>query len=225
MLIFFIKCLLGLAALLILLFLPFIVAAIVVAIVWMFNGIFFIGGIILGLSLIVFFIVILKAIYNFILDRRSDWNRIFVFFIASILGLGVGMGVFALDLSKLTFVNSTSEHVAENTILEIYPMDENLNFLNLHYSPEYIVDNSLEDSVRIEVFYYSDFLNMNIEKTNENMVTVNKELMLPLSKLYSVIVEDLKENRVTDYKHLFNYDVRIYSSEENIEKLTEYSSF
>ena len=210
------------------LLLPLFIAGVVVGIVWMFSGVYFMGVVILLISLSFFIILLLKVIYNFILNRKSNWDKVFMFFIASILGLGIGIGVFALDISKFTFVDSTSEYVVENTILEIYSMDEDLTFPNipnLYYSPAYIVDDSLENTVRIEVTYYSDFLDMGIERVDQGVVVVHKKSMLPVSKLYSVMLKDLKDNTVTDYKSLFNYDVRIYGSEENIKKLTENSMF
>jgi hypothetical protein len=183
---------------------------------------------ILTLALSLLFVVCLQVIYNFILNRKSDWDKIFKYFIISVLALGIGVGVFVLDFSKLTFVDSISEHAVENTVLEIYPMDEDLTFPNLpnlYYYPAYIVDDSLDDNIRIEVTYYSDFLDMSIEEEEVGVVVVHKKSMLPVSGLYSLILKDLKDNMVTDYHSLFNYDVKIYGNEENINKLIEESDF
>ena len=62
------------------------VAGVVVGTVLMFNGVFFIGAVICLLSVIAFAVGLLNIIYNFIVNHRSNWQKLFIVFIVSIVG-------------------------------------------------------------------------------------------------------------------------------------------
>ena len=71
----------------------------------------------------------------------------------------MGAGICVLDFSKLTInPKAPSRVVADKKIVQ-YPMSDNLLLLNYGAISEdsFVIDNSLSDTVKIEVKYYKTF--------------------------------------------------------------------
>lgn len=201
-------------------------AGLLISVVWMFSGIFYLGIIVFLLSFILFSISLLNAFYNFIVDRRIDWKKLFVAFIVSVIGLGMGAGISVLDFSKLTInPNAPSRVVADKEIVQ-YPMSDNLLLLNYGAISEdsFVIDNSLPDTVRIEVKYYKMFTEpvfsvAEVGEQREINVYSEVEKSIDLRNIYKIFLDDLKNHTISNYSELGGFEVKVYSSEENIEKL------
>lgn len=203
-------------------------AGVLIGIVWMFSGIFYLGIIVFLLSFILFAVSLLKAFYNFIVDNRTNWKKLFVVFMISIIGLGVGAGISFLDFSKLTINSKAPSRVVANKEIGEYPMSENLVLFNYGLgdtqSAYYEVDDSLVGTVRIEVEYYRMFSKpiITISESEEGRVinVFNEgESSVNLSKIYKIFLDDLKHYTLSNYSELGDFQVNVYSSKENIEKM------
>ena len=201
-------------------------AGVLIGIVWMFSGIFYLGIIVFLLSFILFSVSLLNAFYNFIVDRRIDWKKLFVAFIVSVIGLGMGAGICVLDFSKLTInPKAPSRVVADKKIVQ-YPMSDNLLLLNYGAISEdsFVIDNSLTDTVKIEVKYYKMFTDLvfsvaEVGEQREINVYNEVEKSINLRNIYKIFLDDLKNHTISNYTDLGGFEVKVYSSEENIEKL------
>jgi len=226
MALFFTKCF-ALFLSLPLIFLLFCASAgILVGIVWMFSGVFYIGVIIFLLSFILFAISFIHAIYNFIVDHRTNWQKLFVAFIISVIGFGIGAGITALDFTKMTIYDGAPGRIVADKKVEEIPMSDDL-VNNSFYRNSYIVDNTLSDSVKIEVEYYSAFANPVIvaEKFPEGreIHIYNERKSIRLANVYKIFLDDLKEKNIANYTQLGDMKVKIYSSQENIDKIKKNS--
>jgi transcriptional regulator with XRE-family HTH domain len=197
------------------------VAGVVVGTVLMFNGVFFVGVVICLLSVIPFAVGLLNIIYNFIVNYRSNWQRLFIVFIGSIIGLGVGAGISVFEFSKMTVSSEAPVHVASAVKVEIFQMQENMYLSNLIY--DYVVDDTLGDLVKVEVTYYDVFTEnvviQSYEEPNYIQITTKMKQSVNLGQLYEILIEDLKDRRLSNYTALGQYEFKVYASEENIEKL------
>ncbi|HPQ78950.1 MAG TPA: helix-turn-helix transcriptional regulator [Candidatus Dojkabacteria bacterium] len=200
-------------------------AGVLIGIVWMFSGIYYLGVIVFLLSFIVFAVSLLKAFYNFIVDHRTDWKKLFVAFIISIIGLGIGAGISFLDFSKFTISQEAPSRVVSDKKIVEYPMSENLILFPYGNVLEdsYVVDNSLVDTVKVEVEYYGMVTEpvisiLEVDGKREIHVSSRADRSINLRDMYKVFLDDLKNNTISNYAALGDFNVKVYSSEENIEK-------
>ena len=197
------------------------VAGVVVGTVLMFNGVFFIGAVICLLSVIAFAVGLLNIIYNFIVNHRSNWQKLFILFIGSIIGLGVGAGISVFEFSKMTVSSEAPVHVESSVKVETFQMQEDMYLPNYVY--DYVVDDSLGDLVKVEVTYYDvfteDVVIESYEELNNIQITTKMKQSVNLGLLYEIFIEDLKNRRLSNYTALGQYKFKVYASEENIKKL------
>ena len=223
---FFIKCFTAFISLPIIFLLFASVASVLIGIVLMFNGVIFIGVIIFLLSLIVFTISLLYILYNFIVNHRSDWQKIFIFFVACVVGFGIGAGLSVLEFSKMKISNEAPKNVVREKKEEIIEMKDNYVLQNIPYDTQYIVDETLGSNLRIEIEYYDEFTQDVKIETYDNpasdiYVSPARKLSVDLSQLYTILINDLKEKTISDYSALGNIYVKVYASEFNINRLKE----
>lgn len=197
------------------------VAGVVVGTVLMFNGVFFVGVVICLLSVIPFAVGLLNIIYNFIVNYRSNWERLFIVFIGSIIGFGIGAGISVFEFSKMTVSSEAPVHVESLVKVETFQMQEDMYLSNLIY--DYVVDDTLGDLVKVEVTYYDvfteDVVIESYEEPNYIYITTEMKQSVNLGQLYEILIEDLKDRRLSNYTALGQYKFKVYASEENIGKL------
>ena len=197
------------------------VTGVVVGTVLMFNGVFFVGAVICLLSVIAFAVGLLNIIYNFIVNHRSNWQKLLIVFVVSIVGLGVGAGISVFEFSKMTVSSEAPVHVKSSVKVEKFQMQEDIYLSNLMY--DYVVDDSLGDLVKVEVTYYDVFTEDVVIQSYDNpsyiQITTKSKRSVNLGQLYEILIEDLKNRRLSNYTALGQYEFKVYASEENIEKL------
>jgi len=197
------------------------VTGVVVGTVLMFNGVFFVGAVICLLSVIAFAVGLLNIIYNFIVNHRSNWQKLLIVFVVSIIGLGVGAGISVFEFSKMTVSSEAPIHVKSSVKVETFQMQEDMYLPNYMY--DYVVDNTLGDLVKVEVTYYDVFTEDVIIQSYDNpsyiQITTKSKRSVNLGQLYEILIEDLKNRRLSNYTALGQYKFKVYASEENIKKL------
>jgi transcriptional regulator with XRE-family HTH domain len=223
---FFIKSFIAFISLPIIFLLLCTVVGVVIGVVLMFSGVVFIGMIISMLSVISFCVGVLYMVYNFVVNHRSNWQRLFIVFIASILLFGVGVGISVLEFSKMTISSNDPVSVKTSTKVETFAMKEDLLFQSFPSYIEYVVDDSLTDTIRVEATYYDvftkDIVMQSDETTGDIYIYSESVNSVDLGKLYDILINDLKVKTFSDYSQLGRVKVRVYTSEENIKKLDEY---
>ena len=200
----------------------FAVAGLVVVLSWIFEGVFFFSIILFALSFLLFSLLILYVIYNFIVNRRSKWDKLFMFLLISFMGFGVSMGVGVLEMKEFTFTNNVREYMVEDKKTESVDMKDSLIIGEIWYpNITYIEDSSMGSSVKVEVSYYGDFRKIEIEGADTDRITIQSSRVdVPLSRVYELLIRDLKDRTVhVEYGYLLDYDITVIASKENIEKI------
>ncbi len=223
-----IKCFTAFISLPIIFLLFVSVASVLVGVVMMFNGVIFIGTIIFLLSTIVFTISLLYILYNFIVNHRTDWQKLFIFFVACVVGFGIGTGISVLEFSRMKISNNPPEHVEREIKEEIVEMKDDYALQNIPLDTEYLIDNSMGDKLRIEIEYYDEFTkDVEVQKYDYDdsssgiyLYTIRQEFV-DLARLYSILVNDLKQRTISNYGALGNIYVKVYGSETSINLLKE----
>ncbi|MGI6423404.1 MAG: helix-turn-helix domain-containing protein [Candidatus Dojkabacteria bacterium] len=210
-------------------FLMFIsIVCLVVVISWMFSKVFIFSAILFCLTALLLAVLLLYVIYNFILNRRSKWEKVFIFLLVSILGFGVSVGVGFLEMKEYTFTTKQQGFLVEDRKVESFNMQDDLiSAVNYIWGGDiqYVEDEKLSDSVEVTAIYYGDFVkreDVRIEKVNGNQIIATVDRMeIPLSPVYRVFLRGLRDKVVyVDYHNLFDIQrIEIRSSKGNIKKL------
>lgn len=218
---FFIKCFTAFISLPIIFLLFGSVASVLVGVVMMFKGVIFVGAIIFLLTTIVFTISLLYILYNFIVNHRSDWQKLFILFVSCVVGFGIGAGISVFEFSKMTVSSEAPVHVESLVKRETFEMKEDMFLSNLVY--DYIVDDSLGDLVQVEVIYYDVFTEDVVierdEYTGNIYIHTKMKQSINLWELYNILINDLKDKRLSNYGALGQFKFKVYASEDNIGKL------
>lgn len=192
----------------------------------LFNGIFYFGPILLAISVLVFIAMLLYVGFNFVLNRRNIWTRVFIVFAMSILGLSFGVGISSFEFSKMKFINEVHNDVEMTTEVVEFQMDEKLyfNLFGNTNSYTYEVDDSLKDIVKVKVVYPKDYNSFAfkdapaIDRHYVNLYFWGRN-SIDMGGFTNMLLDDLKNRTFRNYTKLGYADIVIISSKENIEKL------
>ena len=173
---------------------------------------FFISVAGMGVLLICYLIVYFS--YQFLFNRKINFNKSFVIFVASLVLIGIGSGLSFIScmdykkvdsLPKLTDVKTTDIEMEDNLVI------------NEEYDTKYTIDNNVSN-IKIKVTlpkdsYYSVYSNNSDDYTIYHIVYSGIDFI----DAYKNIIEDLKHHQISNY-----YDsmkVEVITSEENYDIL------
>lgn len=114
------------------------------------KGVTYIGILILMIALFMGGAFILKLLINFIFNKKIKAYQIFIELITCIIVLAVGLTLSAIEISTTEVVYDSS-NIPTKTTSKTYPITKD-NML-IHLYDEILVDNTLEDEIKIELTY------------------------------------------------------------------------
>ena len=198
------------------LFLLFILcASLFIAVYLIFKGVFYIS-ILIGIPFAILLILtILEILMCFIVNRRTSEKRLTITFLTSIIGLGSAFGLFLLDLSSIHFIDTAPE-IEQNIVQLDFEMTDDLYFLYSQMA-EYKIDDTLGSTVKVEAEYYEDYAEVFLNE-NSSSPYYNKSSTF---QLIPIMIQDLSKRKLYNYSKLEEVQIRIYTSEENIEILKQ----
>lgn len=197
-------------------------AAFIVMLVLLFQGVFYFG-ILLGIIFaMILHILILELLFNFLFNRKTPIKRTVILTIVSLIGLGISFGISMLEFVNTTYTDKAPITEKQKTIEKKIPMSDSfiIDFLD---SYDIQVDNSFGNEIKIVTKYYPEYLSVDIASHNNGFIFIREENPenVFISKSVSLLIDGLKEKHLYNYSELFQYDVTIYASEENIQKLLD----
>ena len=173
---------------------------------------FFISVAGMGVLLICYFIVYFS--YQFLFNRKINFNKSFVIFVVSLVLIGVGSGLSFIScmdykkvdsLPKLTDVKTTDIEMKDNLVI------------NEEYDTKYTIDNNVSN-IKIKVTlpkdsYYSVYSSNSDNYTIYHIVYSGIDFI----NAYKNIIEDLKHHQISNYND--SMKVEVITSEENYDIL------
>lgn len=176
--------------------------------------------------------LVLRFIYNFVLNQKIRFNILFIIFIAGLLLTGIGSGISFCDymsFDKKVITSKDIKYINKSFNLE---MKDNLilEFLE-HYNVEFIEDNNLNNikieltqckDIEVDLYNYMDsyyvinngmtylIYDFNYHADSGNVID---EINYLLKQLKS------KERIYNDYVNVTK--IKIYASKDNIQKLKD----
>lgn len=194
----------------------------VLLVVLIFKGLFLVGPILLFLGGIVFAIVLIELMLNFIFNLKFSKRRIIITIISSIVVSSIGLGLSIWTFLNLNVINGVPNSFKTETKEEIYTMTDDffINYNDYSFNTKFVEDDSLTDQVRIKIDYYTIANDVTIEKDN-NEVYLNYDSVdgVNIKQITDSVINDLKNNKIHTYDRLGNVSITITTSKNNVDKI------
>lgn len=198
------------------------------------DGIIFVGLLISALGALTINYLILEFLYNFIVNHRQSFKRIFIMGIISLALLGVGFSASFLSYMSFEKISVKEDNDLINTqtrkIIHVTD-DDNIVFdcQKTHYCSkiDYEVNENLSDIIMVDILH-NDKYNydlIDVSGYNGDGRIINYYGVYPYNdnyeffEAYEMVINDLKDKVIRDYSYYPRAEVKVYSSSKNIEKL------
>ena len=129
------------------------------------TGLLFAGSLLIIISLLAVNIIVLMIIYNFIVNRKGNKNKLAITFSMSLISMSIGIGLLFIGLTNFNVTRDVENDrlVEENISLS---MQEGIFFEDWHNNIKYIESDNPDVKI---VYKHSLYYNINMnKKTNEN---------------------------------------------------------
>lgn len=220
----------GVKCFLLLLILPLVITFLVLSILMVIS---FIYGVIVGylgifiglLGATIGAILVLEIFFRLLFSQKINFKRSFIMFIASIIVMAVGSGVFMLEVMNTKYVNGVPEGVQISEKEKSFDMSDDLVIMDPFYDVKYEVNENVND-VKISVTYYEEYNDAEFEN-NQGVINIyNNQNITNIKNFGNLLKKDLKKKNVYNYGKLWSISVKVISNKENIDKLkNNYESY
>ena len=201
--------------------LVFLFAGFIASIILLFKGVFFIGILLGIISLILLNILVIELIFNFLFNKKAKIKRTFITLIVSLAGIGIASGITVFDIANITYIDEVPEKATQKIITKEIEMTDDLIIDNNYWKNiKYIEDNNLDNKIVIESKYYDKYLEVDIVK-NTNFIYINTNNVDKIvgSDILNNFISDLSNKEIHNYNKLYEADITVKATAENIEKL------
>lgn len=197
------------------------IVALVVLLAVMFQGVFLFGPILLLIGIIVFAIVLIEIILDFIFNLKFSKRRIIITILSSIVVSSIGIGLSVWYFLNLTVVDDVPKGFKTQTEEKVYTMSDDFSIQYYdYYNTEFIEDENLQNQVRVQIEYYPSINHVQLEEVNDSVSLDFYEVnSISLKKITNCVIDDLKNGEVHNYNELGRVKMIVTSSKENLEKM------
>ncbi len=192
-----------------------IFTTILVVAVWLIiKGVVIIGVIALMLSFLLLIGVVLELIFDLILSRKPAAKRIFINFILGLFLFGASIGILSIEVTDYKFYNEIPVGYKTKIITEEFDFDKDLYISD--YNIEYVEDNTLKDTFKVEVEYYDGLSKPYISLNNDylNIYSADDEWNFDVVDNFII---NLKHHKIYNYALLTDYKIKVYISKTNLD--------
>ena len=196
----------------------------VLLIVFIFKGLFLAGSILLFLGGIVFAIVLIELMLDFIFNLKFSKRRIIITIISSIVVSSIGLGLSIWYFLNLNVINDVPNSFNTETHEEVYTMTDDflVHYDDYSFDTKFVEDNSLTNQVRVRIDYYTIANDVSLERDkNEVYLNYNPVEGVNIKQITDSVINDLKNNEIHTYDQLGSVSITITTSKTNIEKIKD----
>lgn len=213
-----------------------LVALLVLSFLFVGAGLVFLGSLFGIISAIIINFIILKLCYNFIVSKKSKKGKLAILFLVSLVLAGIGIGMISIGMTRFNYIENPEEN---NEIEEVYNVEMKNDLSIGHpYNVEYIETDSNEIKIVVKhsKYYSAEIINhraMSVDEALENYNTqtgmiidqilgnsIDIYVLPDNTKTGDMIRKTIKDINNKEIKDYSNYKVYVYTSKENIKKLT-----
>lgn len=199
-----------------------LIIAFVLLVILIFRGVFLVGPIFIALGIIVFCLIVIELILDFIFNLRFSRRRVIITIISSVVVSAVGLGLSIWYFLNLNVVNDVPNNFKQETQEEVYMMNDELLIQYGWNYIKFVEDESMTNQIRVRIDYYPDYTAAELEK-EDNEIFINYDTInsIRINEVTDSIINNLKKNKLYTYDKLGTVSMTITSSKNNIEKLKE----
>lgn len=187
-----------------------------------FKGIIYFGIILLIIAGAIINVILVKAIISFIFNLKVNARILLILFLTSLGLVGIGSGITVIEFASTEFIDEAPNSKYELTTKTFeYQIDDKLVFRTYYQEPKIKIDENLQDTVKIEVTYYEDLMKIQPFENNDynfNSIEIWTNTMWD-KKIIELILDNLKEKKIYNYEQFYDYEITIYTSTNNLERL------
>lgn len=195
-----------------------LVFAFVTSVIALINGIDILGLVIVMFALVVGCGVFLDLGIAWLFSKKPNYKVLIANFLISLALLGGGCSIFAYEVTKFNYIDGISKNFEKVDEVKTIEMTDDLVIYNHAGTITYKENNDLRDSVNLSLSYYAhkgetfDFIqNKGVFNVyyNNNHINVNE--------IMNSVIKDLKDHNLYSYNGLFDIDIVVETSADNIE--------
>lgn len=191
----------------------------VLTIYFIFTGIYYFSIPILIIFGILLNYILIEFIVNIIINRKNNYRKLITIFIISLSGLGIGSGIFILDVHKTEVTNKMPMEMKRITNIHEYTYEEGM-FFRYWTDIDYIVDNSLKDKIIINADSYEGLNRIDFYNQGKGYEIYSYSVDISnLMNFIDVILRGLRNNQVYNFSAYDHSKITITSSENTINNL------
>lgn len=196
------------------------IICLVLGIILIFKGLFLVGPILAIIALIIFGIVMIELILNFVFNLKFSKRRIIITIITSIIIGAIGIALSIWYVLNLNIINNVPDIYKEKEKEAVYQMNDALLIHEAHYNISYIEDNTIGNAIKVKLSYYEDITNVDLLNEDNKIELVYKDSSnLDSKKIVDNFIENLKDKKIYTYNRLGSTKLTVTASKENIAKL------
>ena len=142
-------------------------------------------------------------------------------FIISLSGIGIAIGITMWDAANINYIN-TAPLSSEKDVYEVtYEMRDNTLFLApYHDNTVFYIDESLGNSIKLEIKYYEKYSEVFAIYDEENAINVySNSKNLSFKRTMDLLIEDLSKKQLHNYDELYDIEINVYTTSQVQEKL------
>ena len=170
----------------------------------------FLGALLIILACIIINIIALVIIYHFIISKKNNKSLLAVSIVISLASIGFGLGFISIGLTDFNYVDNNKNFVQDEIIIN---MKDGIFFGNYNGDLNYVESN--EENLRI-VYKHHLYTDVVMLESQNEIYFYPEVKNVNIMKLVRSYIKNLNDKEVVDYS---KYDIYIYTTKENIEKL------
>lgn len=178
------------------------------------TGIFFIGLLILFLSLSLFFVICILFILNFVFSRKNDKKKMIWGVIISVILIGASVAFISIGSLSFNYIANDEKMLKIGT--NEYEMNDRLYFSLFTSGNDYEYVESDNTNVKVE-YTINKYCSVATGQSDDGGVQMWSECSEPI-KMFNAFVENLNNKKIISLDGSVK-SMKIYTTKENIEKL------
>lgn len=181
------------------------------------NNVNLYGTLILFIGIIILLTVLIYVLTSLVLDHKLKYAKYIILTYIGIILSSLGVVTTLLDINSIEYIDKIPENIKVTKEYKYYNKD---TIINNNFNTNYYIDNTL-DNIKVEIIYNENYSALNINNyifEDKNHITFHIE-EINQTKIFNLIIDNLKEKKFYNYDKLFDYTINIYSNEETINKI------
>ena len=186
----------------------------------LFIGVTYFGLYIIFISLFLLGILIFIFLFNIIFNHKTRTTMLLIFSLVSVILLGVGTGICALEFASTTIVYEENANLKEKEFYYTYEPNLVLSTRNI------IEDESLKDQIKVVYAYNDTYIDLDarprLEKEGKYQVLSlsYRTNSIQYKSYFEELIENLKQKKLVATS-LDDVQIKVYASPEVCDKLTK----